>query len=832
MSVPNTPPVSQTNRRSYAHNTTEIYYQGNVMQGESLSEATFETDLKLASNMGYSGSFALVGEPITGKDLDQPLHLETEVLSNETELINNLDNLTLNNQSTDCEFIDVTPLVLKPVRSPFNLMPEDQSLLNKAKIPLSLFFTPFSEKTPVPMIDLITRCRYCSAFPQPQSPVSIDGELWRCLLCGFTSKFPENCQEKIKDCWPVIQDNPTVDVLLEPKFIASPFIFFVIDTSYPALKNGMLSSIIFTIKETLPNIPKSIRIGFLTVNSTIQFYSFESPFNCPTMVEMPEIEDPYVPLPSTVLLVPLDQYFEAINQFLDTLESLFENTYSQNNCLGAALKAIALTEDFMAGSVIIFQTSIPDIGHAALVKTGGTSILGTKHESTLLKPKHDYYRSLSLRFSGKYINVDVFSFASQDFDLPTITPLVKYTGGSVYYYPNFKSNSDSNSESKPYSTGDFDTLFADLHNLISHRKAYSVGFRGFVPYGMTIGNISGNMLRNGAATGFSGGMGYGDSIQVEYFFDDRQYLAPNKEGSSANFQGIFTYINHQGDKLARILNYSLPCTSSLHDLLGSVDSVSYTCHLIRDAVECVTKLTLDSTRENLREQTLSFFKTHYQNLTNPKSDIDRLFVPYNSRLIPYIIHAATKHVIFQQGASTPVNDRIFWHLFSSRCSPEILVDMVCSNVLSLSIGDSSYPVLARLNPSSERIARKGIFILDFGRDLWCWVGRNVDSHTLSYFFGIDNYDSLPDGKLSLDSFSQSISRVLKGYYLRRPRFSSGSCKSSFIYLPSMILVKDSDVNLRHNFLSHMFEDKNQFGSSYQQFIMELHASILKTLNLA
>ncbi|KAF6155789.1 hypothetical protein GIB67_000374 [Kingdonia uniflora] len=180
----------------------------------------------------------------------------------------------------------------------------------------------------------------------------------------------------------------------------------------------MLEVVSKTIKsclDELSGLPRT-QIGFLTFDSTLHFYNMKSSLTQPQMMVVSDIDEIFLPLPDD-LLVNLSESRSVIDVFLDSLPSMFLDNGNVESAFGPALKAAFMVMSQLGGKLLIFQSTLPSLGVGRLkLRKSDPHVSGTDKEHALRVPEDLFYKQMAA-------------------DL-TKNPC-KYTGGQVYYYPNF-----------------------------------------------------------------------------------------------------------------------------------------------------------------------------------------------------------------------------------------------------------------------------------------------------------------------------------------------------------------------------------------------------------
>lgn len=119
-----------------------------------------------------------------------------------------------------------------------------------------------------------------------------------------------------------------------------PVFLFVIDVSASAVQSGaVLASIegIIASIDNLPNETERTKIGFITVDQAVHFYTLIN--DEPTMLTVSDFEDMYLPRPAGDLLVNLLEARVVVDDLLERMKTMYANGASPTCALGPALQA-------------------------------------------------------------------------------------------------------------------------------------------------------------------------------------------------------------------------------------------------------------------------------------------------------------------------------------------------------------------------------------------------------------------------------------------------------------------------------------------------------------
>ncbi len=170
-----------------------------------------------------------------------------------------------------------------------------------------------------------------------------------------------------------------------------PVYFFVIDVSEAALHSGMLHSLVNAVKNCLDDLPGTPRtqIGFITFDTHIHFYNLKASLSSPQMLVVSDITDVIIPLPED-LLVNLADSRTVVESLLDSLPSMFKPQASGpapgGSCTGPALMAAKRVISHLGGKMMLFQSTLPNLGEGALKPRENPRVLGTDKEHMMLNP--------------------------------------------------------------------------------------------------------------------------------------------------------------------------------------------------------------------------------------------------------------------------------------------------------------------------------------------------------------------------------------------------------------------------------------------------------------
>lgn len=119
-----------------------------------------------------------------------------------------------------------------------------------------------------------------------------------------------------------------------------PVYVFVIDTSFQSVQTGMIGIVADAIKNSLDKIPNEdgrTKVAFISADNAVGFHKLSS--EEPEILVVGDLADMYLPRASSDLIVNLMECRATIDNFLERMKTMYQNTHTPSNCLGSALQA-------------------------------------------------------------------------------------------------------------------------------------------------------------------------------------------------------------------------------------------------------------------------------------------------------------------------------------------------------------------------------------------------------------------------------------------------------------------------------------------------------------
>ncbi|GMG55607.1 unnamed protein product [Ambrosiozyma monospora] len=285
-------------------------------------------------------------------------------------------------------------------RSTLNVVPTTSALLKKSKLPFALILKPYSTLSdstgPVPIVEdsIVTRCRRCRSYMNPFIQFTENGRRWRCNFCGLQNDVPQafdfnpatsapaNRMDRHELNHSVVEFAAPKEYMVRPP---QPLIYvFVLDVSQASIQNGLLATISRTILDSLDRIPNDdgrSRVAFLAVDSSISFFEIptdEDETKEISMMIVSDLDEVLIPSPDGIMANLRDSR-KNIEKLLTNFPSYFANNQNPGFALGPALKSAHHLISQIGGKIVVFSSTLPNVGEGKLTVRDEASVSGSSH---------------------------------------------------------------------------------------------------------------------------------------------------------------------------------------------------------------------------------------------------------------------------------------------------------------------------------------------------------------------------------------------------------------------------------------------------------------------
>jgi protein transport protein SEC24 len=733
------------------------------------------------------------------------------------------------------------------IRMTVNAIPKTMDLQTKAGIPLGCIVHPLAEdkQNPVnvPVVDFgqapIPRCRQCRTYVNPFIQWLEGGRRWRCNVCGLLN----DCQPDYFA--PLDMRGVRVDILQRPElrvgcveFVAPseymvrppmpPQYIFVVDVSYYMVRAGGLATICQTLHDVLvTNTPQCAifadprtRICIITFDSSIHFYNLKGTLSKPQMLVVADLAEAFVPQ-GLDLVVPLHESRTVIATLLTQLPQMFAQTQNTQACVGPALKAAMHVARTIGGKVLLFSAILPSLGVGKLQARWDAKapevLSGTEKEVQLLRPQTEFYKSYALDCHKLQISVDVFLLAQQHYvDVATLGTLSQLTGGQLLYFPEFNAARDGYK------------LRVDLTHVLTRTTGFEAVMRLRCSKGLKVQGYYGHFFLRSQ-----------DLLSLPSIDSDKAFGVHLTLSESAiptpfcTIQSALLYTTSAGERRIRVLNVALPTTTSIIDLFNYADFDVLITLLAKLAIERALADKMSTAREALVAKCVDLLWTYRQILpmSSPGVQSGQLLLPESLQRLPLYILALAKHVALRGWQEVHPDVRASAHAMfrTAPCAPLLrsiypplyAVHTLANQSVEETTGRTQLPLLTPLPLSSDKLDRRGVYLLDLEAEAFIlWVPKTVSEELCHELFGLPSLINADMSKVSLRQSDDPQSLVN-----RLARLLDALREGRSIYQP-LIIAREGDAITDTKFFSHFVEDRTKNVYSYYEFLVQLQKQVL------
>ncbi|EER11407.1 vesicle transport protein, putative, partial [Perkinsus marinus ATCC 50983] len=471
---------------------------------------------------------------------------------------------------------------------------------------------------------------------------------------------------------------------------------------------------------------------------------------------------------------------------------------SNESCLSAAVKAAWMAMKHVGGKLIICASSIASVGPNALKSTKeNLRLLNTDREIEMLKPTMEGFKELAADLTRVQITAEMFLTTNMYMDIASISPLARYTGGDIRYYPGFRADIHG------------EKLREELQHVCTRDMGWEAVMRVRVSKGWKVTNFYGHMFVRTR-----------DLLVVPNCHEDQTFsitLEPDADVKLDPFvcvQCALLFTTSNGERRIRVHTVQLPTTGNIDEVLDTTDPEAATglmASLACDkAMEANSKL---SDARNLIQNTIG------QIVTSTQSHIEAV------RPLPLHVLGLLKSPMFRATSDVPSDQRVYYWTRHESISLPLQAALFYPRMFAVHqlSGDEG-----TVDPNTERVVLPhcialsaenmtgdGIYLQEDGESILMWIGKAVSPQLLHSLFNIPSLDQLALEMGVMWSFtaSQRVTSIIDQLRLDRAP-----------PMMQLILVpQGSQYEVR--FFSNLIEDKTiGMQMSYQEFLHRIGGS--------
>lgn len=733
------------------------------------------------------------------------------------------------------------------IRCTLNAMPKNNSLLKKTKLPLGLVIRPYQhlhdENCPPPLDSslLIVRCRRCRIYINPFVTFLNGGNKWRCNFCRLANDVPAAIdRDALNNQMNRYDRDPLrcgVMEYLAPKEYTvrqpAPTVYvFILDVSQAAQKNGLLSTSVRTLLDTLdelPNHDERTKISIMCVDNALHYFAIpedDSPENI-QMLDVCDIDEPFNPRPDN-LVASLINSRQNIEKLLGQIPQIFEGNIMSKFALGPALKSAFQMLRNTGGKIIVISATLPNHGVGKLQPRNEKGVSNTQKEtSQLLSCQDGFYKSFTIDCNKAQIGIDLFLASSSYIDFASLSNLSRYTGGQTHMYPGFTAG-DMLDVTK-FSTEFSKHLSMDTSTEAVLRARGSMGLRMQSFYGHFFNRQSDLLALSTVPRD--------QSYVFEMIMDDNLIMPY----CYVQVAALLTVNNSQ--RRIRVITVAIPTTESVKEVFASADQLAMTDFYTQKAVSKAMNNSIEDARELINKSVLDILNAYRKETisSNTPGGIP-LQLCANLRMFPLLMNSLKKHpALMPSVLSSDHRASALNYLESAPLKylikaiyPTIYALHEMPDDAGLPGEDGSIVLPEPINDTITSLTKYGLYLIDNGTELFLWIGGEAIPELISDVFGKTNLFEIPTGKSELpivdgSEFNEKVRNIINK--IRQHDDVVTYQVLYIVYGPTASEAQNPNAqalrSLRMWALSNLVEDKSQIGEGYRDYLQAMKSKLNK-----
>ncbi|XP_049838119.1 protein transport protein Sec24C isoform X1 [Schistocerca gregaria] len=721
------------------------------------------------------------------------------------------------------------------LRSSIYNVPVTAEMMKQTAVPFGLVISPLAQPAEgeylPPVVDMgeigPVRCARCKAYMCPYMQFVDGGRRFHCPFCKATTEVPAEYFQHLDHTGQRVDrfERPeltlgTYEVVATKEYCRNntfpkpPAVIFVIDVSYNNIKSGLIHLLCREMKEILKLLPKemgaersSMKVGFITYNSTVHFYNVKGCLAQPQMMVVGDVQDMFVPLLDGFLCDPAESE-TVLDSLMEQIPEMFGDTRETETVLGPAIQAglEALKAAECAGKLLVFNSSLPIAEAPGKLKNrDDRKLLGTEKEKTVLAPQITFYNNLGQECVGAGCSVDLFIFNNSYIDLATIGQVCRLSGGEIFKYTYFQADLDG------------ERLIADIKHDVSRPVVFDAIMRVRTSTGVRATDFAGHFFMSNTTDMELASIDCDKAVAVEVKHDDK---LTEEDGVYIQVAVLFTSCS--GQRRLRIINLSLKTCSQLADLYRSCDLDTIINFFSKQVVVRLLESTPKSVKDGLVNRCAQMLACYRKNCASPSS-AGQLILPECMKLLPLYINCVLKSDAVSGGSDMTLDDRSF------AMQAVTIMDIPSSVVYfyprllplhDIDVNSDDFPSPIRC--SSDKIRDDGVYLLENGIYMFLWIGLNVNVEWVQNVFGVHSAAQIDIDRTSLQDIDNPLSTRIRSL-VNAVRQQRHRCMR-------LTLVRQRD-KLEMVFKHFLVEDRGLDGSaSYVDFLCHMHREIRNLLS--
>lgn len=635
-------------------------------------------------------------------------------------------------------------------------VPMTAAALQKSRLPFGIHLYPFACDENIPVAtEGPVRCNICRAYINPYVRIG-EQRSWQCNLCNRINELPPtfiydyNSQQYYDLGSKMELTSETVEYIAGVEYMVRPpqpaCYMFIFDCSRSATELGYIPIMATAIADLLDQMPGDARasIGFIAFDSCIHYFSFGG--SQVVHHVSTDVASDMVPCSTDGILANLDNKREMILDFLKQtlLKFPFEdgqNTVTNDkSALGPAVKMAIKILTPIGGRISVIQAQLPNSGNPddgsiltkredILVKRNMSADKNGDQITPLINPASDYYKNLALECCENQISTDVFNLSTSYADVASISPLAKYSAGTVFHY--------SNSPLERTST--LVRFDQDFRNHLVKPIGLESVLRLRYSRGLKIHTFHGNGFVRSPNLLVLPNANPDASFALQIAIEDD--LKPDTR--YVYFQASILYTTPEAERRIRVHTARYQTVTTLPEIIYGAHQPAIVAMLAKMAVDRSLQASIGEAKEALIGAAIDLIEI-YSIADQSRARSYPAGLPENLRQVPLYILALLKHIAFKISSPIKLDDRSAAMERFKTLPIEDLITYIypdlypIHNIMSSSSDEWRTPI----SLSAAYIERNGAYLLDAYDVMVIYVCEYIDPGWCYEVFGVSDYSRI------------------------------------------------------------------------------------------
>ncbi|KAI0266536.1 protein transporter SEC24 [Gloeopeniophorella convolvens] len=736
-------------------------------------------------------------------------------------------------------------------------MPSTSRLAEELDIPIVAAIQPFADlderEEPVPLVECggsgPARCEKCGAYVNAWCTWTAGGSRWKCNLCAHETRVesdyfslldanfnrldyherPELQKGTVdfvvsqsSDYWASnpsqllnssnsLTDLTSVAPARKPETMRY---IFALDVSDTAVLSGFVTSACVALRTilygrhsedgtevALPSLPSGCSIAFISFDDTIHFYDVSPNQIIPRQLVIPDVDDPFLPLPSSALFVDPHQSRAVIEGLLDNFQQRQASGLqlpSSQSCLGSALHASLAALVNTGGQVVSFVSTLPGLGLGKLTPLENARGDEALDDKKYYAPRNVEWNNLGETCADAGVGVTIFMAPTKFVDVGSIGAVPSLSGGDIFFHWDFK----------PLRDGPI--MESQLRRLVTRKTAFNCTLRVRASNGLRPARLMGNFHLPNPTTPTLGTLDADKTLSVS--FDHSATLSPHQY---AYIQCAVLHTTIDGQRRVRVINLAIQVAELAGSVFRFADMDVVVTHMMRQSISHMLNHKLSSIRDELTELCSAILYSYRRNCAAATVQ-SQLIIPEAFRGLPVYTLSINKSKPMKAKYIDPDIRNYYRHMLlgaSVRSTmyhlyPRMLAVHDLDDTIALphpETGAIEMPSLMRA--SYVFMQEDGIYLIDNEELQVLWVGQAASPQLLLDLFGMEDIFKVDSRITELPVLETRLSKQVRNILAQRSEEKGGRATR-------LLIARQNFDATEIEFADMLVEDHNNAALSY------------------